>query len=127
MLNIEKMNTASNMFAATVRSVGGLTDEEIARVIAVTFPKSMRLVFEKHDELVRKEKEMNEVKKADKVDEVTQQILDGLKELKDVPDDEKFLGIKVAFMFAEAAADAEQLKKLIEVKRNVLKGLRSDS
>ena len=43
-----------------------------------------------------------------------------------MPDDEKLLGIKVAFMFAEAAANAEQLEKLVEVKKNVLKGLMSD-
>lgn len=62
----------------------------------------------------------------DKVDEVTREILDWLKEQKDLPDDKKLLSIKIAFMFAEAAANTEQLEKITEVKRNVLKGLKTD-
>ena len=57
MSDVYKMNAASNMFAAAVRSVGGLTDEEIARVMMVTFPRAMRLAFEEHDEFVRKEED----------------------------------------------------------------------
>jgi len=64
MLNIERMNMVGNVFSAVTC---GLTDEEIVRVIIITFPRAMRRAFEKHDEFVRKENEGKEKKGVDEL------------------------------------------------------------
>ena len=58
----------------------------------------------------------------DKMDMAVQDMLDVLKN-EEASYEDKLIGIKVAFMFAEAGADAEQMKILTEAKMKILAGL----
>lgn len=113
MLHIDKMDMAGSVLSAAVK---GLTDEEIGRMLLIHAPGACMWIVDWYNENSEKEKEMN------KVDKAVQDMLDRLKD-EDASYEDKLIGIKVVFMFAEAGADAEQMKILTEAKMKILAGL----
>ena len=116
MLHVDKMDMAGRVLLAATRD---LTDEEIGRMLIVHVPGACNWITEAHDGFVKKEKERKEMSK---VDETVQEMLDVLKN-EEASYEDKLIGVKVAFMFGEAGADAEQLKILTEAKMKILAGL----
>jgi len=116
MLNVDRMRTAGNVLDAAVK---GLTDEEVGRMLLIHAPGACMWVVDWYNENSKEEKETS------KVDEAVYDILDLLK-CAEASYEEKLIGIKVAFMFAEAAADEEQMEELLEAKKKILAGLKEE-